>query len=139
MGLRFRRSFRLVPGIRLNVSEPGVSASIGARGAWFTIGRRGARATLGIPGTGLTYTEQSPWQRPKPHADGAPGIEVAELPREEIEISAAATPALRPPTTVDLDVPQADDEMHRDPRLLPIALVLVALVAAAAVLWALLV
>jgi len=139
MGLRFRRSFRLMPGIRLNVSKSGVSASIGGRGAWFTIGRRGTRATLGIPGTGLSYTEQSPWQRPERHADGAPGIEVAELPREEIEISAAGTPALRPPTALDLDVPQADDEMHADPRLLPIALVLVALVAAAAVLWALLV
>lgn len=45
MGLRFRRSFRLMPGIRLNFSKSGVSASLGRRGAWFTVGPKGARAT----------------------------------------------------------------------------------------------
>jgi uncharacterized protein DUF4236 len=38
MGFRFRRSFRLMPGIRMNVSKSGVSTSFGSRGAWFTVG-----------------------------------------------------------------------------------------------------
>jgi hypothetical protein len=56
--LRFRRSFRLFPGMRINLSKSGVSTSIGRRGRWFTIGPRGTRETIGIPGTGLSYTEQ---------------------------------------------------------------------------------
>jgi hypothetical protein len=56
MGFRFRRSIRVLPGVRLNVSKSGVSTSIGSRGAWLTFGRKGTRATLGIPGTGLGYT-----------------------------------------------------------------------------------
>lgn len=59
MGLRFRRRFTIIPGIRLNVSKSGVSASIARRGAWFTFGRKGTRTTLGIPGTGLSYTTSS--------------------------------------------------------------------------------
>lgn len=58
MGFRFRRSFRVFPGLKINVSKSGVSESIGRRGAWFTIGPRGTRTTVGLPGTGLNYTEQ---------------------------------------------------------------------------------
>lgn len=56
MGFRFRRSVRVLPGVRLNFSTRGVSTSIGGRGATLNIGRKGARATIGIPGTGLSYT-----------------------------------------------------------------------------------
>jgi hypothetical protein len=138
MGLRFRRSFRVIPGVRLNVSRSGVSASIGRRGAWFTVGPKGTRATVGIPGTGLSYTEQSPWARTEPHVSPtpAPGIEVAELPQVEIEVPPAPEPAAAPaPALVDVD----DDVAHADPRLLPIVLGIVALITAAAVLWAALV
>jgi hypothetical protein len=55
---RFRRSFKLFPALRVNLSKSGVSTSIGRRGLWFTIGPRGTRETVGIPGTGLSYTEQ---------------------------------------------------------------------------------
>lgn len=59
MGFRFRRSFRVMLGWRVNLSKSGVSSSFGTRGAWFTIGPRGTRTTVGIPGTGLSYTTQS--------------------------------------------------------------------------------
>jgi hypothetical protein len=58
MGFRFRRTFSIGPGLRLNLSKSGVSASVGRRGLWFTMGPRGTRTTIGIPGTGLSYTEQ---------------------------------------------------------------------------------
>lgn len=64
MGFRFRRSFKVAPGLRLNLSKSGVSTSVGRRGLWFTIGTRGTRTTVGIPGTGLSYTEQSKLPRP---------------------------------------------------------------------------
>jgi hypothetical protein len=56
--LRFRRSLRLLPGVRVNLSKSGVSTSIGRRGLWFTVGPLGTRETVGIPGTGISYTEQ---------------------------------------------------------------------------------
>ena len=57
MGLRFRRSIRLFPGVRLNLSRSGISTSAGVRGAHVTIGKAGTRVSSGIPGTGLSYTE----------------------------------------------------------------------------------
>jgi hypothetical protein len=131
MGLRFRRSFRLIPGVRLNLSKSGVSASVGRRGAWLTIGPRGTRATVGIPGTGLSYTEQSPWARPTPHRPGAAGIEVAELPVTDID--AQPVPPVQPATPA----PEVeDDDTQSDPRLVPIMLAIVGSIALVAVLWA---
>jgi hypothetical protein len=60
MALRFRRSFRLLPGIRLNLSKSGVSASFGVRGAHVTVGPRGTTTSVGLPGTGLSYTSHIP-------------------------------------------------------------------------------
>jgi hypothetical protein len=56
MGWRFRRSVKILPGIRLNFGKRGVSTSIGVRGAHVTIGHGKARETVGIPGTGVSYT-----------------------------------------------------------------------------------
>jgi hypothetical protein len=58
MAFRFRRSKKILPGVRLNVSKSGVSTSIGPRGASVTVGKRGVRATVGLPGTGLSYSTQ---------------------------------------------------------------------------------
>ena len=57
MSMRFRRTFRIAPGLCINLSKSGVSTSVGCRVAWFTIGPRGTRETIGAPGTGLSYTE----------------------------------------------------------------------------------
>jgi len=131
--------FRLFPGLALNVSRSGVTASVGRPGAWLKRGPREARATVGIACTDLSYSEQSPWARPMPDVQrsaqppASSGIEVAELPRIEIEVPSPAAGqriSLRSPG-------QADDEAA-DPRLVPIAILIVALIASAAVLWALL-
>ena len=57
MGFRFRKSIRIAPGIRLNLSKSGVSTSIGRPGATINIGERGVRGTVGLPGSGLSYSE----------------------------------------------------------------------------------
>lgn len=57
MGLRFRRSIKLAPGIRMNLSGSGLSWSLGPRGASIGIGKRGTYLNTGIPGTGL-YTRE---------------------------------------------------------------------------------
>lgn len=55
MGFRFRRSMRLLPGIRINLSKTGASLTAGVRGAHVNIGKTGVHETIGIPGTGLSY------------------------------------------------------------------------------------
>jgi hypothetical protein len=58
MGLRFRRSFKILPGIRMNVSKSGVSTSIGKPGATVNLRPDGRiRETVGLPGTGLSYSQ----------------------------------------------------------------------------------
>ena len=60
MGLRFRRSFRVLPAVRLNIGLKSTSISVGRRGLLYTIGTKGRRVTAGIPGTGLSWTECTP-------------------------------------------------------------------------------
>lgn len=55
MGFRYRRSIKLAPGVKLNLSGGGVSWTLGGRGASIGIGKRGTYVNGGIPGTGLRY------------------------------------------------------------------------------------
>ncbi|MBN2885822.1 MAG: DUF4236 domain-containing protein [Chromatiaceae bacterium] len=55
MGLRFRRSIKIAPGIRLNFGTRGVSLSLGPRGASVSVGKSGVHGNVGLPGTGLSY------------------------------------------------------------------------------------
>lgn len=57
MGFRFRRSFKVAPGVRINLGKKSGSVSFGTKGARYTINTKGKRtASVGIPGTGLYYT-----------------------------------------------------------------------------------
>jgi len=58
MALRFRRSIKIAPGIRLNAGKQGFSVSVGGRGATVTMGKRGVYGNVGIPGTGLSVRER---------------------------------------------------------------------------------
>ena len=56
MGMRFRKIFSVLPGVRLNVSKSGVSTSLGGHGATVNVGADGRRyVTVGVPGSGLSY------------------------------------------------------------------------------------
>jgi len=61
MGFRFRKSLRILPGVRLNFSKRGTSLSLGGRGATVNISDRGVRKTIGIPGTGMSYESLDRW------------------------------------------------------------------------------
>ena len=54
MALRFRRSIKIAPGLRVNLGKRGASLSVGGRGASVTFGPRGVYGNAGIPGTGLS-------------------------------------------------------------------------------------
>lgn len=53
---RFRRSIKLLPGIRWNIGKKSASVSLGGHGLTYTLGTKGSRTTVGIPGTGISYT-----------------------------------------------------------------------------------
>jgi hypothetical protein len=70
MGLRFRRSLRIAPGVRLNLNRRSVGLSAGVRGARYSINSDGRRTrSVGIPGTGLSYRTQSGGRRRSNGAD----------------------------------------------------------------------
>ncbi len=54
MAIRFRKSMKIAPGVRVNLSKSGVSTSVGGRGARVNVSKRGTRTTLSAPGTGLS-------------------------------------------------------------------------------------
>ena len=58
MGFRFRRSIRLLPGVRLNLGLGGVSLTAGVPGASINLGRRGVYGNLGVPGTGMSFRQR---------------------------------------------------------------------------------
>ena len=58
MGFRFRKSIKLAPGIRWNISGSGSSFSFGPRGASVCVGKRGTFLNVGIPGTGLSTRQK---------------------------------------------------------------------------------
>ncbi|MCK1718218.1 DUF4236 domain-containing protein [Bradyrhizobium sp. 141] len=69
MAFRFRRSFKIIPGVRLNLSGSGASVSLGPRGLHYTIGPHGTRTTSacqarGFRGRPISHTHRSAHRRP---------------------------------------------------------------------------
>ena len=59
MGLRFRKSIKL-GGLRINFSKSGIGYSYGVKGLRYTKTANGKdRITASIPGTGISYVEES--------------------------------------------------------------------------------
>ncbi len=57
-GFRFRKSFTLLPGIKINLSKSGVSTSVGKKGATVNLSSKGTTGSVGVPGTGMSYRKQ---------------------------------------------------------------------------------
>jgi len=54
MSWRFRHSFKIIPGVRINLSSTGLSASIGGAPFTLNVGPRGVYGTASLPGTGIS-------------------------------------------------------------------------------------
>ncbi|MBP5212446.1 MAG: DUF4236 domain-containing protein [Pyramidobacter sp.] len=58
MGLRFRKSITLIPGlVTLNISKTGVSLSLGPRGKSISVGTGGVYGNIGL-GKGMSYRKK---------------------------------------------------------------------------------
>ncbi|MGG6543798.1 UNVERIFIED_CONTAM: DUF4236 domain-containing protein [Acinetobacter baumannii] len=66
MGFNFRKSIKIIPGVKLNITQKGVSSlSVGKNGARISVGKKGVRTTAGLPGTGLSYTKNASYKKSK--------------------------------------------------------------------------
>ncbi len=66
MGFNFRKSIKIIPGVKLNITQKGVSSfSVGKNGARISVGKKGVRTTAGLPGTGLSYTTNTSYKKSK--------------------------------------------------------------------------
>lgn len=72
MGWRFRQSFKVIPGLRLNLSRSGLSASIGGAPFTLNIGPHGVTGTEAIPGTGISYREHVNFAQPRHELPNTP-------------------------------------------------------------------
>lgn len=60
MGIRFRKSMKIAPGVRLNFGKNSVGISAGVKGARVSVNSKGrVTKTLSVPGTGLSYVTTS--------------------------------------------------------------------------------
>lgn len=60
MGLNFRKSIKIAPGIRMNISKSGVGFSAGVKGARISVNSKGrVTKTVSIPKTGISYSKSS--------------------------------------------------------------------------------
>jgi Protein of unknown function (DUF4236) len=112
MALRFRQSFQLFPGVRLNLSSSGVSASFGVPGATINVSGRGVRNTVGIPGTGISFSQlhgggstpvEPPSRTPSPFAGLPPQPSYAQIQAFQTrEINSASVENLTSQSLVEL-------------------------------------
>lgn len=65
MAIRFRKSIKLAPGIRMNLSGSGASWTLGPRGASVGIGKRGARLNTSFMGLSSSQSLSTPARKTK--------------------------------------------------------------------------
>jgi hypothetical protein len=87
MGMRYRKSINLGGGFRINISKSGVGYSWGMKGFRYTKTARGTtRKTYSIPGTGLSYVEES-GKRKRSNDSMNPNQYQAAISTENVNVS----------------------------------------------------
>ena len=60
MGLRFRKSYKVAPGVKVNLNKKSTSVTFGGKGMHHTVSSTGKKSTsVGLPGSGMYYTSSS--------------------------------------------------------------------------------
>lgn len=81
MGMRFRKSKKIAPGVRVNLNAKSASISIGPKGFKKTFSTSGrTTTTVGIPGTGLSYSTSKKMGAPTAAASADPIVPEVVVP-----------------------------------------------------------
>ena len=92
MSTYFRKSFKVAPGVHINLSKRGTGVSFGGRGAHVSFSPTGrVTKTLNVPGTGIYYRDVDTLHSKTTHS--APSAPEAAAPHPVEQI------AMRAPTT----------------------------------------
>lgn len=60
MAMRFRRSTKIAPGVKVNLSKKNVGVTVGSKGAHYSVNSSGRKTTtVGVPGTGVSFVDVS--------------------------------------------------------------------------------
>ena len=90
MGLNFRRSIKVAPGVRINLSKKGVGVSAGVRGARISHSATGrTTASAGIPGSGISYRKTIK-SKSRTRANSDTSNNVAGYPVNDLQLSKPA-------------------------------------------------
>lgn len=119
MGFRMRKSFSVVPGVRVNFSGKSVGVTVGGKLVRKTFNSRtGAHTSFSLPGTGISYTtaSRSTTAKPRPVLQRRPQTVVhAPLPRSGAQVGAAVpVPSVSapPPVRPGLLAPRGEKELY---------------------------
>lgn len=86
MGLRFRKSVKIAPGVKLNLNKKSVGVTVGGKGAHYTVNSKGRKtASVGIPGTGISYSHISGGKKSEKHTDSTSNNTIINDSTENIQ------------------------------------------------------
>lgn len=107
MSWRFRKTFKVLPGVRLNLTARGISATIGASPFSVNIGPRGVYRNIDIPGTGI-------WNRQRidiPSLGHGPAPSLPVLPESpSANLAPSPSPPSSPAVTAEVEIRSASTE-----------------------------
>ena len=83
--MRFRKSVKILPGVRVNFSKSGVSTTVGVKGLSINTGKKGSYLNTGIPGTGLYDRKKIGGGSSRSGTSNAAAIREAKRVQREIE------------------------------------------------------
>lgn len=86
MGLRFRKSVKIAPGVKINFNKKSSSVTFGGKGIHYTVNSKGKKtASVGIPGTGISYTQSSGGGSGSKSHKNTKGGEQATMPQNNFQ------------------------------------------------------
>lgn len=96
MGFRFRKSWKILPGVRLNLSRRGIGTSVGIKGFHVSSGPSGKQVTTSIPGTGIYHVKRLSTKSRKKESS---------MPKSS-KVYSQSTPPIQPPPQKERKIPQ---------------------------------
>ncbi|WP_181350517.1 DUF4236 domain-containing protein [Thalassobacillus sp. CUG 92003] len=85
MGMRFRKSFKVAPGVRMNVGKKGVGTTIGGKGLRVNTSSRGVSVGSSVPGTGVSYNKQISSRTKRPQRTNYERLQQQKAKEEKLE------------------------------------------------------
>ena len=70
MGMRFKKSIKVAPGVKVNIGKKSAGVSIGGKYGGMSFNtKNGTRARISAPGTGMSYSTKIGKKQKKPHTN----------------------------------------------------------------------